>query len=80
MAKIVIIGLGHVGLAYLENLIFDKSISGEVVLIDNDEEKTRAFNYDNILDKEKTIDLGDEINKCFSENFDNEKQKKQWDF
>lgn len=33
MAKIVIIGLGHVGLAYLENLIFDKSISGEVVLM-----------------------------------------------
>ena len=41
MAKIVIIGLGHVGLSYLEKLVFDKSISGEVVLIDKDVELTR---------------------------------------
>lgn len=61
----------------LEKTIDVSNISSSVNHIDNDEEKTRAFNYDNILDKEKTIDLGDEINKCFSENFDNEKQKKQ---
>lgn len=53
MAKIVIIGLGHVGLAYLENLIFDKSISGEVVLIDNDEEKLKG----EILDIEQGLVL-----------------------
>ena len=53
MAKIVIIGLGHVGLAYLENLIFDKSISGEVVLIDNDEEKLKG----EILDIEQRLVL-----------------------
>ena len=53
MAKIVIIGLGHVGLAYLENLIFDKSISGEVVLIDNNEEKLKG----EILDIEQGLVL-----------------------
>ena len=42
MAKIVIIGLGHVGLSYLEKLVFDKSISGEVVLIDKDVEKLKG--------------------------------------
>lgn len=53
MAKIVIIGLGHVGLAYLENLIFDKSISGEVILIDNNEEKLKG----EILDIEQGLVL-----------------------
>ena len=49
MAKIVIIGLGHVGLSYLEKLVFDKSISGEVVLIDKDVEKL-SFNYSLLSD------------------------------
>ena len=55
MAKIVIIGLGHVGLSYLEKLVFDKSISGEVVLIDKDVEKLKG----EILDLEQGMTLID---------------------
>ena len=53
MAKIVIIGLGHVGLSYLEKLVFDKSISGEVILIDKDVEKLKG----EILDLEQGMTL-----------------------
>ena len=47
MAKIVIIGLGHVGLSYLEKLVFDKSISGEVVLIDKDVKEEKKIYLEN---------------------------------
>ena len=63
MAKIVIIGLGHVGLSYLEKLVFDKSISGEVVLIDKDIEKLKGEILDleqgmTLIDSSLTIKIG----------------------
>lgn len=63
MAKIVIIGLGHVGLSYLEKLVFDKSISGEVVLIDKDVEKLKGEILDleqgmTLIDSSLTIKIG----------------------
>lgn len=55
----------------LEKTIDVSNISSNVNHIDNDDkEETKSFDYNNILDDEKTIDLSDEINKCFSENFD----------
>lgn len=55
----------------LEKTIDVSNISSNVNHIDNDDkEETKSFDYNNILDDEKTIDLSDEINKCFSEKFD----------
>ena len=55
----------------LEKTIDVSNISSNVNHIDNDDkEETKSFDYNNIVDDEKTIDLSDEINKCFSEKFD----------